>query len=295
MLGPARLPGAAKGAADAAKIPFVTTYHGIYNANSRLKRRYNAVMAKGDRVIANSNFTKNHILAEHGIDPERITVIPRGVDMALFDPVNIKGSDKTSMRKTWHIQGKRPLLLLPGRLTRWKGQLIAIEALANLKSNGIDADLVLLGDAQGRDDYVTELDEKIANLGLSDKVILADHTDNIASAYATADIVLSASTDPEAFGRVAAEAQAMEKLVVATNHGGATETVLPGKTGFLVKPGNAEALANGIASLLAIPTKERKSMGKLARERIANEFSAKSLKNATLKVYKEVLNAKSGT
>jgi len=285
---------AAKAAANAAKIPFITTYHGIYNAGSRLKRRYNAIMAKGDRVIANSNFTKDHIIKEHGIDPDHITVIPRGVDMDLFDPAKIKAGEKSNMRENWGISGKRALLLLPGRLTRWKGQLVAIDALADLNTNGIVADLVLLGDAQGREDYVAELEAKIAARDLKDHVFLASHTKNMSAAYACADIVLSASTDPEAFGRVAAEAQAMRKPVVATRHGGATETVLNGKTGYLVEPGNAQALANGIASALAISSKERKAMGKFARNRIGQEFSANALKKATLKLYEQVLASHSG-
>jgi glycosyltransferase involved in cell wall biosynthesis len=280
---------AAKAAADAAKIPFVTTYHGIYNSGSRLKRRYNAIMAKGERVIANSNFTKDHIVKEHGLDLYRITVIPRGVDMDIFDPSKVAASDKSEMRDKWGIAGKRPLLLLPGRLTRWKGQLVAVDALANLKKNGIVADLVLLGDAQGREDYVTEIETRTESLDLQGHVMIADHTKNMPAAYAVADIVLSASTDPEAFGRVSAEAQAMEKPVVASNHGGSTETVVNGKTGFLVDPGDPDAMANGIASVLAISAKERKAMGKVARHRIGQEFSANALKNATLKLYESVL------
>ncbi|RZV40843.1 MAG: glycosyl transferase, partial [Acidimicrobiales bacterium] len=146
---------AAKAAADAVGIPFITTYHGIYNAKTGLKRRYNAIMAKGEVVIANSNFTKNHIIQEHGTDPDKIVVIPRGVEMKVFDPVKVKRADRETMLKAWAVSGKRPVVLLPGRLTRWKGQLVALDAIANLKDNGIESDLVLLGDAQGREDYIT--------------------------------------------------------------------------------------------------------------------------------------------
>jgi glycosyltransferase involved in cell wall biosynthesis len=285
---------AAKAAADAARIPFITTYHGIYNSGSRLKRRYNAVMVKGEIVIANSNFTKDHIVAEHGTDPDRIVVIPRGVDMRAFDPAKIKQAGITELRAEWGVSGNRPLILLPGRLTRWKGQLVAVDAMAELKNNGVEAQLILLGDAQGRDDYVAEIELKIETLGLENDIVIAPHTNNMSLAYAAADIVVSASTDPEAFGRVAAEAQAMQKLVVATNHGGATETVIDGETGFLVKPGDPKALANGIASILAISGKQRREMGKKARLRIGQDFSAKSLKKTTLEVYDKVLNGHRG-
>jgi len=192
---------AAKAAADAAGIPYITTYHGIYNAKSGLKRRYNAIMAKGEVVIANSDFTKAHIIKEHGVDADTIVVIPRGVEMDVFDPASLKPSEITAMRDSWGVSGKRPIILLPGRLTRWKGQLVAITALKKLQKNDIDADLVLLGDAQGREDYVTELETQIKTMDLEDRVFLADHTKNMTAAYAAADIVLSASTDPEAFGR----------------------------------------------------------------------------------------------
>lgn len=281
---------AAKAAADAVGIPYITTYHGIYNAKTGLKRRYNAIMAKGAFVIANSNFTKNHIMNEHGTDADKIVVIPRGVEMDVFDPASVKPADKTAMRTEWQVSENRPIILLPGRLTRWKGQLVAIAAIAELKENGIDADLVLLGDAQGREDYVTELETKIETLDLQDRVFIAPHTQNMPAAYAAADIVISASTDPEAFGRVSAEAQAMQKLVVASNHGGSTETVVNGETGFLVTPDDAAALANGIASAVAISTRERKQMGKRARTRIGREFSAAALQKATLDVYETAIN-----
>lgn len=283
---------AAKAAADAVGIPFITTYHGIYNAKTGLKRRYNAIMSKGEVVIANSNFTKTHIINEHGIDPDRVVVIPRGVEMDVFDPAKVKRGDITAMRDEWQVSGKRPLILLPGRLTRWKGQSVAIDAVAALKENGIETDLVLLGDAQGREDYVAELETKIESLDLKNQIFIAPHTRNMPAAYAAADIVISASTDPEAFGRVSAEAQAMHKLVIASNHGGSTETILNGETGFLVTPDDAAALANGIASAIAISVRERKEMGKKARTRIGRKFSAASLKKATLNVYKLALKSR---
>ena len=279
----------AKAAAREAKIPFITTYHGIYNAKSRLKRRYNAVMTKADLIIANSNFTKNHIIEEHGTDPKKIIVIPRGVDMDLFDPAQISARDIDAVRADWGVDGTRPVLLLPGRVTRWKGQLVAVNALAKLESKGMDADLVLLGDPQGRDEYVEEIKAAAAELGLTGNVKTAAHTDNMPAAYAACDLVISASTDPEAFGRVAAEAQAMHKLVMASDHGGARETVIDGETGSLTKPGDAAALAAAITAVLARPKDDLLHMGKAARARIGREYSDTALKTATLAVYERAL------
>lgn len=278
---------AARAAAKATNIPFVTTYHGIYNAKSGLKRRYNAIMATGDIIIANSNYTKAHILKEHHTDPARIIVIPRGVDMEIFDPAKVKPADIKACRKIWGVNMKAKVLLLPGRLTRWKGQLVAIRALENCPENTL---LVLLGDAQGRDDYVTEIDVLARSLNLQDRVIIAPHTADMATAYASADMVISASTDPEAFGRIAIEAQAMQTLVVATAHGGALETVIDGKTGFLVTPNDAPALAQGITQILQISKTNRTKLEHAARLRIQAEFSAKALKTATLSVYKKAIN-----
>jgi len=275
----------AKAAAKAAKngegIPFITTYHGIYNAKSGLKRRYNAVMAKGDIVIANSKFTQKHIIKEHTIDAENIVVIPRGVEMSVFDPALVSAKDIKAMRKDWGV-GDNPVVLLPGRLTRWKGQLVAVEALKQLGGKAV---LVLLGDAQGRDDYVAEIQTKAQALGISERVILAGHSRSMPTALMAADVVISASTDPEAFGRVMVEAQAMARLVVASGHGGAQETIIDGAGGYLVEPNDSKALADGIAKVLALPKTKYTQRAKAARKRIAAEYSAAALKSATLAVY----------
>lgn len=280
----------AKAAAKAAGIPFITTYHGIYNAKSAPKRAYNAVMAKGDIVIANSEFTKAHIISEHGTSPDKIVVIARGVDMAVFDPALVSGADIARIKLAWGVADS-PVILLPGRLTRWKGQLVAVQALEYL---GGDAVLVLLGDAQGRDDYVAEIETKAADLGLNRRVILAGHSRSMPAALMAADLVISASTDPEAFGRVMVEAQAMARLVVASNHGGARETITGGAGGYLVTPGDAQALADGITKILALPKSEYARRAKIARVRIGADYSATALKIATLAVYARALENPGG-
>jgi len=268
-------------AARAENIPFVTTYHGIYNASGALKRYYNSVMAKGDVVIANSNYTADHVLREHGIDPDRMTVIPRGVDMDVFDPERFASDDRDARRKKWGVPKDAVLILLPARLTRWKGQTVAIEALSRLDTK---YHLVLLGDAQGREDYVSELKEQSKRLSVADRVTLPGHDSEIAGAYHAADIIICPSTDPEAFGRTAAEAQAMERPVVASDHGGAVEVVEHGKAGWRVPPSDAPALANAIKrvdELTDLPG---------ARARIAAQFSKTTLQAALLEVYSGLIN-----
>ncbi len=269
-------------AAKAENVPFVTTYHGIYNGRSGLKRYYNSVMAKGVRIIANSEFTKAHIIKTHGTDAAKITVIPRGVDMARFDPAKVSAKDITAQRNRWRVLPEQKLILLPGRLTRWKGPLVAIEALAALPEDHV---LVLLGDAQGRDGFAAELKAKAKANGLEDRVIMPGHSRDMPAALAAADVVMSASTDPEAFGRVAVEAQGMQKPVVATAHGGALETVVDGQTGYLVPPGDAKALAHGIRKALSW----KDYNGPAARARIAANFSSESLQRKTLGIYKDLL------
>lgn len=268
-------------AARAEKIPFVTTYHGIYNASSALKRFYNSIMAKGDSVIANSHYTCEHIIREHGTDPDSIIIIPRGVDMAAFDPKLISTKTIAERRRKWSVPTDAKLILLPARLTRWKGQTIAIDAMKHLSE---DYHLVLLGDAQGRDAYVAELNAQANSLGLSDQVQLAGHDTDIAAAYLAADIVICPSTDPEAFGRTAAEAQAMGRPVIASDHGGAVEVVEHGVGGWRVPAGDARALAN------AIQRSDKLTGISSSRERIGREFSKIALQSALLRAYKDVMN-----
>jgi len=271
-------------AARTEKTPFVTTYHGIYNAKSSVKRFYNSVMAKGDIVIANSEFTKAHILKTHNTDAARITVIPRGVDMARFDPAKVSSADVVKLRQAWRAGSDKTLILLPARLTGWKGQRVAIAALAALPDH---YHLVCLGDAQGRTEYVAELEAQIAFHDLGRRVTLAGHSGDMPTAYAASDIVICPSTDPEAFGRTAAEAQAMGKPVIASAHGGALETVVDGRTGWLVAPANVpelcEAIKRGGAGL--------SDVGETARARILEKFSKTSLQIATLEVYTRTTRA----
>lgn len=273
-------------------VPFVTTHHGIYNAKSRLKRLYNSVMARGDAVIANSQWTADHIAREYGFTPRRLVVIPRGVDFARFDPVQVTPARVAAMRARFRAGQGDIVVLLPGRLTRWKGQAVLIEAVARLKRAGLGHAMrvVLAGDAQGRSDYESELEARSAEAGLGETVTIAGHVLDMPAAYRAADIVVSASTDPEAFGRIAAEAGAMERPVIASDHGGSREIVLHARTGLLVPPGDPAALAAALETMIAMGPEGRQALGRAARAHIARNFTVERMCADTLALYRELLN-----
>ena len=278
-------------AARATGIPFVTTYHGIYNANNPLKRYYKSVMAKGDVVIANSQWTADHVVREHGTPRERVVVIHRGVDLEQFDPAGVAPHRVEAIRSAWGAAPEQTVVLLPGRLTRWKGQSVLIEAAARIVREGAfeNTKVVLAGDAQGRDAYAGELRNAIVANDLANVVHLADHMTDMPAAYVASDVVVSASTDPEAFGRVAAEAGAMGRPVIATDHGGARETVLNNVSGLLTPPGDADALARALKTMLDMGDERRREMGARGRAHVRANFSLEQMCAQTLAIYRDLL------
>jgi glycosyltransferase involved in cell wall biosynthesis len=277
-------------AARAERLPFVTTFHGAYSVGSAAKRLYNSVMLRGDVVIANSQWTAGHIVRTYSLKPKRLVVIPRGVDLAVFDPARVGPERVDRLRCAWGIRAGETVILLPGRVTRWKGQLVFVEALARLARNTTASfRAVLAGDAQGRDDYAAEVKHRIERSGLADAVVVAGHVMDMAAAYRAADIVVSASTEPEAFGRVAAEASAMKIPVIAADHGGARETIVDGLSGILVPPGDANALREALAKLLQVGEDARFAMGARGRDHIAKNFSLMRMAADTLALYHELL------
>jgi len=269
-------------------IPFVTTYHGIYNAKGPLKRWYNSVMVRADAVIANSQWTAAHIRSAYRIDPKHLTTIPRGLDLRTFDPWAVAPERVRKLRDAWGIRDGERVVLLPGRLTRWKGQIIFVKALAELAYNSRlpkDVRAVIAGDAQGRDDYVNELNAAITGEGLEGIVVLAGHITDMPAAYLAANIVVSASTDPEAFGRIPPEAAAMGRAVIATNHGGARETVLAGESGVLIEPNSARAMGRALSDLLARSPTDLARMGQKGRAHITANFTVERMCAATLSLY----------
>ena len=272
---------------------FVTTYHGIYNAKGPLKRWYNSVMARGDAVIANSQWTARHILATYRFPPKNLTIIPRGMDLAYFDPNHVSSERVATMRDWWLAKDRERMILLPGRLTRWKGQLVFVRALARMKREGFlpsGVRAVIAGGLQGHNSYVSEMIALIKESGLEDVVVVSDHVTDMAAAYLAADIVVSASTDPEAFGRVPPEAAAMGRPVIATDHGGARETVRSGETGLLVTPGSATALAEALRDLLARSPADLKAMGAKGRAHIQANFTVERMCADTLDVYRKLID-----
>jgi glycosyltransferase involved in cell wall biosynthesis len=276
----------AKWAAERTCIPFVTTYHGTYSARSSLKRRYNAVMAAGQIVIANSHFIAAHVRTEHGVGEDRLRVIPRGVDLAVLDPAKVEPEAVGVLRALWGAEGVDKVILLPARLTRWKGQAFFIEALGGFEEKD-RCRLVCLGDAQGRDAYVEELKDKAK--AASVRLSIPGHARDMKTAYAAADVVVCPSLEPEAFGRTAAEAQAMGAPVIASAHGGACEVVAPGATGWLAAPGDPQAWRAALAEALGQSAQARQVMATAARQRITEQFSTAALQSATLRVYRELI------
>ena len=277
-------------AARRCRIPFVTTYHGIYQAKGPLKRWYNSVMAKGDVVIANSQWTADHVRETYA--PKRLVTIPRGIDLTYFDPAKVDVSRVAALRSRWHVQAHERLVLLPGRLSRWKGQLVLLGAVARLQKadrlpRGVR--VVIGGDAQKRDLYREELKEAVARYELHGVASIEDHIEDMPAAYCAADIVVSASIEPEAFGRVPPEAAAMGKPVIATDHGGARETVLNGESGLLVIPRNVTMMADALADLLARPKDELAAMGARGRAHIVRNFSLERMCAETLAIYRGLL------
>ena len=272
-------------AARRAGVPFVTTYHGVYNEGPPGKRRYNSVMAQGDRVIAISRYVANLIVERHGVDPGRIRIIPRGVDPAVFDPARVPPDRIARLVRTWRLPDDAPVIMLPARLSRWKGQAVLLEAMARLQDQ--TALCVLLGD--GRPAYATELERAARRLGIADRLRLVGHCDDMPAALMLASVAVSASTEPEGFGRAVIEAQAMGRPVVATNHGGAAETVQHQVTGWHVPPDDAAALAASIEIALAMAPEDRAALGIRARDSVMRHYTTAAMQAATLDVYNELL------
>jgi glycosyltransferase involved in cell wall biosynthesis len=266
-------------------VRFVTTYHGAYGEDLPLKRHYNAVMARGERVIAISRYIAELIGQRHAVRPDRIRVIPRGVDPAEYGPDAVSAERRAALRAAWRVPEGAPLILLPGRLAGWKGQGVLLAALPRLARG--DAIAVLAGGGTGR--ARAALAAQAARLGIAERVRIAGEVADMPAAYALADAVVNASTRPEAFGRVVIEAQAMARPVIATDHGGAVETVIHNETGWRVRPGDAAELAAALDRALALTPDQARALGARARAWVGLSYTTRAMQDATLGVYREVL------
>lgn len=282
----------ARAACNRTGAHYVTTYHGTYNARSGLKRWYNSFMAKGELVIANSRFIHDHVLNEHRIDEAKIRVIPRGVDLERFDEDAIEPERVRALVEAWGLDDADRIVLMPGRLTGWKGQREVLQAYGKLHTSGVPLPvLILAGDAQGRNAYVAELEAIIAAHGLGARVKIVGHCSDMPAALWLSRLVLTPSIEPEAFGRTAAEAGAMGRLVIAADHGGAREVIIQGDTGWRVTPGDVDALAATIEQALNLDETSYSGMSDRAKMHVRQSFSTEQLQASTLRVYEEVLNS----
>tara|TARA_Y100001960_G_scaffold240956_1_gene254551 strand:+ start:1514 stop:2695 length:1182 start_codon:yes stop_codon:yes gene_type:complete len=275
-------------AAGRTQIKFITTFHGNYSARNSIKRYYNSVMARGDRVIAISEFIRQQICEKYETDTDNIRVIPRSADIDLFDPVAVSPERVIQLAEAWRIPDDAKIVMLPGRLTRWKGHLVLLEALGRLKEYE-NLRCVIVGGHQGKRRYVRELYKTINRFGLEPIVQFTGNCRDMPAAFMLADVVVSASTEAEAFGRVIVEAQAMGRPIIASDHGAAREIITHGETGWLVTPNNANELADVLRDALVIDSKARNLIAKRAIENVRQNFTKDLLRQRTMAVYQEVL------
>lgn len=268
--------------------PFLTTFHGIYNFSESCKRQYNSIMTKGDRVIAVSNFVRDHMLDNYEIDEDKVRVIHRGVDTEYFNPKNVKKDALEAMRAKYHVPKDVPVVLLPARMTRWKGHECLIKALNVIRDKEFFC--IIAGDLGKHPTFTQEIKELIQDMKLQSRVQTFGAEPCMPVLYALADIVLSTSIEPEAFGRVVIEGQAMEKVVIASNIGGAAETVKDGESGFHVTPNEPVELAEKIGFVLDnLGSKEIDKIRKNARKSASKNFSLEEMQKKTMAVYRELI------
>ena len=274
---------------------FVTTFHGTYNFDNKFKKFYNSVMVRSDLIIAGSNFIFSHIkknYSEFLNFKKKFLVIFRGINVDYFDPSTKIESDEAKLLKKWEINKEKKIILMPGRLTSWKGQELFIEAINLVKIElGFEAfHVVILGSDQGRDLYKKKLIRLTEQFRLSNQIKFIDHCKDMALAYKVADIIISASTEPEAFGRVAVEAQSMKRLIIASDIGGSNETIVKNKSGFLFESGNAKSLSEKIIKALKMDETSLESMGKEGRSNVIKKFNVEKMCFSTYSEYKRILN-----
>jgi glycosyltransferase involved in cell wall biosynthesis len=274
---------------------FVTTFHGTYNFNSKIKKFYNSVMARSNLVIAGSNFIFSHIKDNYSNYlhiKNKLLVIFRGINVDYFDPTTKTEIEEKKLLKSWEIESNKKIILLPGRLTYWKGQELFLEAI-NLVNTQLGYEAfyaVILGNDQGRDLYKKKLIRLSEQYRMTKQVKFIDHCKDMALAYKVSDIIVSASIEPEAFGRVSVEAQSMEKIIIASNIGGSNETVIDKKTGYLFESGNLKSLSETILKVLSLDETTSKTVGIESRKNIVSKFNVEKMCFSTYSEYKKLLN-----
>ncbi len=282
----------------ATKLTFrklVTTFHGTYNFSSNFKKFYNSVMVRSDLLIAGSNFIFSHInenYLKYLNSKKKFLVIFRGINTEYFDQENLKINSVSKLKTLWQIEDNSKVILLPGRLTSWKGQELFIEAINKFKKLNADVDFtaVILGNDQGRTVYKKKLERLVEQYNLTNDFRFIGKCEYMPAAYMLADIVISSSIEPEAFGRVSVEAQSMKKPIIASNIGGSNETIIDNKTGILFESGNAESLSKKINEIINLDTLTLELMGKEGRKNVINRFNIEKMCLNTYSEYKKLFN-----
>jgi|TARA_B110000259_G_scaffold7853_1_gene8599 glycosyltransferase involved in cell wall biosynthesis len=274
---------------------FVTTFHGTYNFKNSIKKFYNSVMVRSNLVIAGSNFIFSHIKDNYSKYlnlKKKFLVIFRGINTDYYDPSTTLDNEEEKLFKDWELEIGKKIILFPGRLTAWKGQEMFIEALSkvNIELGHEAFYAVILGSDQGRDIYKKKLIRLVEQYRLSNQVKFVEHCQDMTLAYKISDLVVSASVEPEAFGRVAVEAQSMEKPILASNIGGSNETIIDNKTGFLFESGNSDSLSKKIIEILNLDKSTLKFMGIEGRKNVIQKFNIEKMCFSTYSEYKKLLN-----
>ena len=274
---------------------FVTTFHGTYNFKSSMKKFYNSVMVRSDLIIAGSNFIFNHIKENYSkylLPEKKFLVIFRGINTEYYNANKVKYSDVELFKKKLNIEDDEKVILLPGRLTSWKGQEMFLESLKKFKTNSPNNKFkaIILGDDQGRKIYKKKLLRLVEQYRLIDDVIFIDHMESMPLAYKISVVVVSSSIEPEAFGRVAVEAQSMGKPIIASNIGGSRETIINDKTGFLFEAGNANKLSEKLSEILNLSELTLSGMGTEGRKNVISKFNIEKMCFSTYSEYKKLIN-----
>ena len=274
---------------------FVTTFHGTYNFKSKLKKFYNSVMVRSDLIIAGSNFIFSHInekYSEYLNTKKKFLVIFRGINTDYFDPSTTLEKDEDEIFKIWELKIGKKIILFPGRLTSWKGQEMFLEAINKVNIQlGHEAFIaIILGSDQGRDLYKKKLIRLVEQYRMTNQVKFIEHCKNMPVAYKVSNFVVSASIEPEAFGRVSVEAQSMQKPILASNIGGSKETIINNKTGILFEAGNSEDMAKKIIELFNLDESTLNQMGIEGRKNVINKFNVEKMCFSTYSEYKKLIN-----
>ena len=274
-------------AAKVLKIPVVTTVHGRFKATNMFKKYYNSIMMRADRIIAISDYVSDLIIRQFPKVADKIAIIHRGVDVDLFNPKAVNAQRTINAADKLNVDENKKIIMLPARPTLWKGQEVMIAAMAKLTHK--DAVLILVGAGAGRDAFQSKLMAVIANYKMQGRVILAPETNDMPAAMMLADVVVMPSLTPEPFGRVAIEAQAMGRPVVAYDHGGAVESIIAGTTGWLAKPADVDDLATAVDTALSLKPRARQQYSKRARQHVLDDFTTDLMKSKTLTIYRKLL------